>query len=550
MWSTTPFSLLNAHSGLIALFLLSILVIVVRRSRHISLGYLPGPPSTSFILGNMRELSDVTVGELALEWTSRYGPVFKHKGTFGEDRLMISDPKALQYIFNTAAYSFQKPEDARASLREMNGPGILWAEGDVHKGQRRVMLPAFGGPESRALFPVFKTIVERLISCWRDIVNNHTGQGRGWAEIDVRAWLSRATLDAIGEAAFDYNLDTLSGTDTDLASAYRALSGEPLSTFRLLYEGIMYHMPGFIVTWIFKKMPMEQFKLLRQARRSSNSVAKHLIQTKISELQDGKSRHDVMSLLVRANSSHAVKGRLTDEELYAEMSIILQAGHETTSNSLTWILYELARNPVIQDRLRKEITEALDVVRSRGDQDLTLHDLEQMPYFQAVLKEGLRLHPAVPSTVRVAAEDTVIPLSKPILITSGAMIQELPVAKGTFITPCYGCYNRDKELWGADADQFNPNRWLDKEGMSRKASSLGVVGNLMTFSSGQRSCIGWRFAMSEMHCFLAELVKNFEFSIDPAMRIVKRGTGVVAPKVVGEEGMGLRLPLRISVLDS
>ena len=89
---------------------------------------------------------------------------------------------------------------------------------------------------------------------------------------------------------------------------------------------------------------------------------------------------------MRANVSENPKTRLNAEEMIAQMSTLTLAGHETTANTLGWLLWELARHPECQDRLRAEIAGKRREVVARGDVDFSMEDLEGMPYLQAVLK--------------------------------------------------------------------------------------------------------------------------------------------------------------------
>ncbi|KAL0562506.1 hypothetical protein V5O48_019581, partial [Marasmius crinis-equi] len=104
--------------------------------------------------------------------------------------------------------------------------------------------------------------------------------------------------------------------------------------------------------------------------------------------------------------------------------------------------------------------------------------------------ETLRLHPIVPELIREAQIDDAIPLDHPVTDASGNVLKEIPVAKGQRIITSIVCYNRLKDIWGEDADQWNPERFLNL----KTPTTLGVFGNLMTFSGGVRGCIGWRFA--------------------------------------------------------
>lgn len=92
------------------------------------------------------------------------------------------------------------------------------------------------------------------------------------------------------------------------------------------------------------------------------------------------------SIIVRANASADPKTKLSEEEMIAQMSVIMLAGHDTTANTITWLLYELAKHPDAQDKLRAEIALKRSEVTARGDVEFTLEDLESMEYLQAAIK--------------------------------------------------------------------------------------------------------------------------------------------------------------------
>jgi cytochrome P450 len=137
------------------------------------------------------------------------------------------------------------------------------------------------------------------------------------------------------------------------------------------------------------------------------------------------------------------------------------AGHETTSNTIGWILYELAQQPEVQKQLRQEIRNMREGVRARGQTEVTMRDLDAMPYLLAVVKvcqsqcfiqcisrthwfskEGLRMYPILPESMRTAGQNDVLPLSDPIVLDTGKVLHELPIPKGiNIVTSIYG-YNR------------------------------------------------------------------------------------------------------------
>jgi cytochrome P450 len=461
---------------------------------------------------------------------------------------MISDPAALQYIFVKSAYRFPRPPDRRVLSELINGKGVIWAEGDDHKRQRKVILPGFGASESKAFLMLFKNCAESMSDKWMEIISNSK---EGSVVFDIPTWLSRATLDAIGEAAFDVRFNSVDNNEDALARSYRNIMtdtfGSP-SDGEIFFHGITKYIPRWILEYFIEVAKNPRVARMRETGNLATSVAKQLVKDKAEMLLGGKGSRDVFSLLVKANMDTDAKAKLTDVELFAQMRTILFAGHETTSNTVSWALLELARQPKIQSRLREEIWETEAAVHARGDVDFTSADFDAMPYTTAVMKEVLRFCCVVYHSNRCAIQDDVLPLSQPITTRSGNVIHELPVPKGTRIIASIAAYNRNKELWGEDAHVFNPDRWLNGTAKEKKVTSIGVYSNLMTFLGGARSCIGWRFAVIEIQAFLTEIVGKFEFAPTDKSELIRREACLVmAPTVEGEVENGVQLPLRVSV---
>ncbi|EEB93192.1 hypothetical protein MPER_08189 [Moniliophthora perniciosa FA553] len=91
-----------------SLICLGIVYALYRRFNRISIAHIPGPEPESFIFGNLPELFQSQVGVPDFKWQSEYGGIARIRGAFGEDRLLVSDPKAMQYIFQTSGYGFLK----------------------------------------------------------------------------------------------------------------------------------------------------------------------------------------------------------------------------------------------------------------------------------------------------------------------------------------------------------------------------------------------------------------------------------------------------------
>lgn len=532
-----------------ALFL-ALLSFVLRKAyqwfTRISVAHLPGPKPGSTILGNLSQLASGQSGEVEFKWQAQFGDVIRIKGLFGEDRILLSDPKAIQYIIQTSGYNFPKIPERREVARLVSGKGLLWAEGNVHKRQRKIMLPGFSATEAKRYLPAFTSYAIKLCDKWKDMILSADDQS---TVLDIPFWASRCTLDAIGEVAFDYEFGSLDDADNALGQAFSNLLFDTcgkLTDAQIFTQNIIAYIPARLTEFLGDNLPSKKLLHARETAKLSTAVGKDLVAQKMDAHLKGIEKHDILSLLIKANLSENHSSRLSEEELLGVMRLVILAGHETTANTFSWMLHELSRHPDMQTKLRKEILEMRRTIEARGDSSYTPADLDSMSYLNAVLKETLRYHSVAVNLVRQAGQDDVLPLSKPIITTSGEVIHELEIPKGIKIMTSVGAYNRNKEIFGQDAHLFNPERWLNA-GVN-KTSSVGVLGNLLTFSGGVRSCIGWKFAMLELQAFTFELVGSFEYMPTPESQKIRRESAIVmVPVVEGQVEKGAQLPLRIRV---
>ncbi|KAF9259994.1 cytochrome P450 [Marasmius fiardii PR-910] len=203
----------------------------------------------------------------------------------------------------------------------------------------------------------------------------------------------------------------------------------------------------------------------------------------------------------RSPSTHrptVLENSLDDEELIQQIPDLLVAGQDTTGNTLSWAFNEFANNQEWQDKVREEISE----LRVRTGGNYSYADLESLTSLNAHLKETLRFHPGLPLDTRAALKDAVIPLAEPVKTKDGRSLSEITVRKGQVIQCALASYNRFaisecfpfshthdhnpisriEERWGADANTFNPLRWLGngQKSSTGKSHAFGPYANLNT----------------------------------------------------------------------
>ncbi|KAG8996469.1 hypothetical protein FRB94_008265 [Tulasnella sp. JGI-2019a] len=197
----------------------------------------------------------------------------------------------------------------------------------------------------------------------------------------------------------------------------------------------------------------------------------------------------------------------------AEISSIIQAGHEPTANSVAWGLYALAQAPSIQFKLR---TEVLAFPHDSPSMD----ELNSMPYLSNVVKEILRLRPTVPGARRMAASDIVIPLAHPIVDKDGKEIQSIFLRRGDNVNIHTFANNTRFDVWGPDALEFKPERF-DK--LPEAVSNIpSMFSNLAIFIAGPRGCMGYKLVDVHLKSQLFTLIRVFQFNIDPELVITTR----------------------------
>ncbi|PPQ88686.1 hypothetical protein CVT25_010120 [Psilocybe cyanescens] len=491
---------------------------IIYHERTSPLRTLPGPPSSSFIFGNMKELREVET-----QWTEEYGSTITYKSYFGMSRLYTTDVKAINHILMND-YVYQKTEDVRYTLRKILGDGVLVVEEDKHKQQRRIMI--------RELTEIFVEKAIELRDIWRQEVNK---SGR----IEALSWLSKTTLDVIGLAGFNYNFNALADGKSELNDAFSTLfqastSVSILPVIKALVPALRF-VPGkrdAEAKSSMNTMKRIGYELLHESKMGLMAEDNN---TKVG--QNSLKRRDLLSLLLRANTSNdlPLNQRMSDEDVIAQVPTFLVAGHETTSTATVWALYALSLDVRIQSKLRDELL-------AIGTDNPTMDELNALPYLDAVVRESLRVHSPVRDSSRVAMKDDVIPLAKPIRDIHGNLLDRVRVCKGeTFVIPV-AALNLDKSIWGGDAAEFKPERW---EKLPETVGSVpGVWGNMMTFLGGPRACIGYRFSLVEMKALLFTLIRAFEFELGVAPEdLIKKSRIVRRPLLRSDPGAGNQMPL-------
>lgn len=219
-------------------------------------------------------------------------------------------------------------------------------------------------------------------------------------------------------------------------------------------------------------------------------VADDLVQKKMQEIQEKVHlKQDVEG----AYLTHLLlNDQMTVTEILGSITELLLAGVDTTSNTVSWSLYLLAKDPEIQEKLYQEVISVCP-----GDKVPNSDDIVHMPYLKAIIRETLRLYPVVPGNARVTVDSEIV-------------VGDYIFPKQTLFHLCHYSVSYDENIF-PDPHTFMPQRWL-RGAEKSKQHPFGSV----PFGFGIRACLGRRVAELEMYLLLSRLIKHFEVRPDPA----------------------------------
>lgn len=421
-------------------------------------------------------------------------------GVGNQRRILVTDRQAVREILSSRNYrDFKRPDNVRKRLVTLTGNGLIASEGETHKAQRRMLGPSFSPKAIRELWPLFWSKAFELSTSMLEQYEMSV-QGREWQCLELRSGVSRCALDIIGVAVWGRDTEAIRNPQSEFVRTYEARLEANTEMVFVKALGLLFPMS------LVQRLPLRSAQILRAGTHQVRAYcAKALHQRK----GDEDVKEDIVSKLLGSKV-------LEDEQsLIDHMLTMLLAGHDTSTVSITWACYFLCKNPAIQEQLRQEIRCRLPSPKTTG----STYDpaSTRLPLLEAVLNETWRLMPPVSMIRREAIQDTELLGHR--------------FAAGTHIVICPYVLNRAPEIWGADAENFNPERWMESDIGSR-------LHELTTFGYGPRSCIGQPFARGETNALLAALIGRFEMELDGSVPDPRPLWGLtVAP----ENGLRVRL---------
>jgi cytochrome P450 len=448
----------------------------------------PYPPGeTRFSLARTRRFATEPL-DLLLECYERHGPVFTIRVFYGNVVFMLG-PAANHYMTVSHASNFTWRESHFRELIGLLGDGLLTTDGEFHRRSRQIMLPAFHREQIAASIDVMREETERALE---DLAAAH--------RVDLYDWTRHLAMRIAMRALFGLDPDGELARGTDAA----ALFERALSFYATEY------------TTRFLRGPLTPWaRLLRASERLDRIIYGEIAHRRAT----GRRGEDILSLLLDAEDEQGTS--LTDKQIRDEVMTLLFAGHDTTTSTVSFMFYELARNPHVVERLVAEQDEILRGAQPTAEQLMG----GGLPQLEMVLEETLRKYPPAWIGPRRSVE--------------AFEFEGHSVPRGAYVDYCSWASHHLPEVF-AEPDRFLPERFAPE---ARAALPKGAY---IPFGGGSRTCIGMRFGQLEVRTvatlilarFALELPEDFELSIRQMPTISPRDglPMLVRPRVHAREG--------------
>jgi retinoid hydroxylase len=446
---------------------------------------VPFPPGeTRFSLARTRRFANEPL-EMLLEFYERYGPVFTLRLLHSNVVFMLG-PEANHYMLVSHASNFTWREGHFRDLIGLMGDGLLTIDGDFHRRSRMIMLPAFHRENIAASYGVIVQEATRALDA--------IAPGE---QIDLYAWTRRLAMRVAMRALFGLDPDGGRSREIDAAGLFE--------------EALSFYSSDYLLR-VFRMRGSPWWRMQRAARKLDALIYAEIAERRAS----GARGQDILSLLLDASDEDG--NTLSDVQIRDEVMTLLFAGHDTTTSTVSFMFYELARHPHIAGRLVAEQDRELGGAPPAAEQLMT----GELAELEMVLDETLRKYPPAWVGPRRAVERF--------------EFAGHTVPARAFVNYCSWASHHLPDVFEAP-EEFRPERFApDAKAALRK-------GAYVPFGGGSRTCIGMRFGQLEVRTIATLLLQRFTLSLRGDFQLQIRQMPTISP----EHGLPVRVHARASV---
>ena len=408
------------------------------------------------------------------KYTALYGDTFRFYFGGVKEAIVTTNPVVIQHVLKTNSENYHKSHIQKKRMGHFLGKGLLTTEGEAWKTQRRLIQSGF---ERKQLEVLSSIMQDSLADSLRDFDRQaHIGP------VDIYPLMMKITFAMVGKSLFGAKLK-----EDDINLISEAIS--TVQEFMVRQTIQPYLNPWFTVSGELRKheeMTARAFGILRDY---------------IRRRREEKPGHDLLQILLDARYSDGTS--MSDELVVSESMQLLVAGHETSSNALSWLLYLLSSRPDCVDRVRDEFDSVL------GERHLSFSVVPKFEFTTQVILEALRLYPPFWMVDRMALADD--------------RAGDLDIPRGsTVVVFIYGTHHSPR-YW-ENPESFDPERF------TKAKEKLYTPFAHLPFGAGPRGCIGGNYAMLQMLMILSVVLRKYDFHLVPGQTIEPRPMVILRPE--------------------
>ncbi|KAF8380396.1 hypothetical protein HHK36_027881 [Tetracentron sinense] len=404
-----------------------------------------------------------------------------------QSEIYTTDPRNIEHILKTNFDKYSKGQYNQNIVKDLFGQGIFAVDGYKWRQQRKLASFEFS---TRVLKDFSCAVFRRNTAKLGRIISEFTITNQTF---DIQDVLMRCTLDSIFKVGSEMDLNCLGGSNKEGNAFIKAFDDSNALVYRRYVDPF----------WKLKRfLNMGSEAVLNKNIELINGFVYRIIQGKKKQLSvkgDSKDKKDILSRFIV--ESEKDPRMMTDQYLRDIILSFMIAGKDSTANTLSWFFYMLCKNPLIQEKIAQEVRE---VVFSTKENEASIDDfameltddmLEKMHYLHAALTETLRLYPAVPVDGKCSETDDILPDGYRLKRGDGVYYMAYAMGRMSYI-------------WGEDAEDFRPERWLNN-GVFQPESPFKFI----AFHAGPRICLGKDFAYRQMKIVAMVLLRFFRFKL-------------------------------------
>jgi cytochrome P450 len=416
---------------------------------------------------------------------------------------VVGRPDIIEDILLTQFDSFGKGAYVHDVLSDLMGDGIFTVDGHKWMRQRKTSSNMFS---MRELRESMAAVVQDNVLALNEVFQRAMDRGES---VDLFHLLNRFTFEVIAEIAFGINFGGLAAeAEHPVETAFNCAQ-------QRLFERFLEPM------WWWKLQRWMDVGAEREFREHVqviddtcyDIISRSMQERKASGCATGStsedtSKRDIISLFLDAVSDDdAQAGDELDPKYLRDIVVaFMTAGRDSTSAALSWFFYMVSQHPETEAEIRQEIASKVPALASGAISSPTMTQANELVYLEAVVKETLRLNPAVPSNIREALKDVVL--------CDGTVVKA-----GETVSWSSYSIGRMPSVWGSDAKEFKPERWIDAD--TGKLIAVSPF-QFPVFNGGPRICLGVKLAMMEIKITAASVLSKYRFTVDPGQDVAYR----------------------------